>query len=276
MPRQPLATRRQIKEHEAHTNHRFSWRQKCYAIGAFALEHGCSAASTAFGVSRNVARYWRTKLLDPTFHPRPWGRSEYNDLKWGEDGEALIQSLVWCNVQFTQRSIYKPMSHNCMSRASPSRHPSLPTSSGAGDGVGKSHVSNSYKSTHPSTFATTLNSSPSSPASPPFGSNSLTKHTSSPGTCNAIASSRQRAALPSSAPPLKSLTHSPSPCSPTSLTPTFHSSSTCERIRTLSGITHPSSVRRLLLGGFFRATSSSSTTLRFTLALRPDPSYARC
>jgi hypothetical protein len=23
----------------------------------------------------------------------------YNDLKWGEDGEALIQSLVWCNIQ---------------------------------------------------------------------------------------------------------------------------------------------------------------------------------
>ena len=43
------------------------------AIGNFAEENGVLEAMRQFGVSERVARYWKRKVQDHTFHAKGWG-----------------------------------------------------------------------------------------------------------------------------------------------------------------------------------------------------------
>jgi hypothetical protein len=48
-----------------------------YSLGVVTCIMGPTKAATIFGVKRWVAKYWRQKIMDPTFHPGPWGGFRY-------------------------------------------------------------------------------------------------------------------------------------------------------------------------------------------------------
>ena len=44
-------------------------------LGQYALDYGPSRAAEIFGTTLSRAKYWRQKMVDPSFHPHKVGRS---------------------------------------------------------------------------------------------------------------------------------------------------------------------------------------------------------
>jgi len=77
MPHIALVSPRQHQLRKITTERRQLWRLLRRSMAVFLWQHGVTAAAEAFGVGKHVVHYWRRKLTDLTFHPKPWGGFEY-------------------------------------------------------------------------------------------------------------------------------------------------------------------------------------------------------
>jgi hypothetical protein len=79
MPRAPsltINTRARLLARERRRT-RYWWLKQRRALGIAALIFGDSHASRLFLEGRWVAKYWRRKVCDPSFHPGQWGGFRY-------------------------------------------------------------------------------------------------------------------------------------------------------------------------------------------------------
>lgn len=73
MPRQGRRPPQQPLQLQARNNFLLlHWR-----LGLYATEVGPTVAARVFGVSRAVAKYWKQRVLDPTYHSDTWGGARY-------------------------------------------------------------------------------------------------------------------------------------------------------------------------------------------------------
>lgn len=77
MPHSTRRTAMQERIYSFQCKNRQQFLRANLAMGFLAQLRGCAFAGRVFQKSRQLARYWRRRVLDPTFHPGAWGGLRY-------------------------------------------------------------------------------------------------------------------------------------------------------------------------------------------------------
>jgi len=77
-----------VRKHRDLLRSRLRWR-----LGRKAYISSLTEAADTFGVSRFVAKYWKTKVADPLFHPGSHGGKRYS--KFSDGVELFIHAHMW-------------------------------------------------------------------------------------------------------------------------------------------------------------------------------------